>query len=133
MTKTNNNLIAKRKADCRRGFSLIEIVTVMVISSMVMISTLAIFNRVKSVTASVNSKLDQEDVADEILQRIAEDLDRLATFGFDTKVTIRNKMADGFNKSQLIIENKFYDKSNKKNKLLKRKCCEQGRRVEAHL
>ncbi len=97
----------------RGGFSLIEIITVMVISSMVMISALGIFNRVKSATISVHNKLNQEDVADEILQRIAEDLDRLACVGFDTTVKIKNKMSNGFNKSQLIIENKFYDKRSK--------------------
>jgi prepilin-type N-terminal cleavage/methylation domain-containing protein len=114
MTKhTNKNLNIASKANSRRAFSLIEIITVMVISSMVMMSTLAIFQRVKSATASVNRKLDQEDVADEILQRIAEDIDRLITDGFDTTVTINNKMENDFNKSQLIIENKFYDKSNR--------------------
>jgi prepilin-type N-terminal cleavage/methylation domain-containing protein len=109
----NKNLNIAAKTRSRRGFSLIEIVTVMVISSMVMISTLAIFNRVKSATASINRKLDEEDVADEILQRIAEDLDRLATVGFDTTVTINSKKSAVFNKCQLIIENKFYDKSSK--------------------
>jgi len=109
----NNNLNIAAKTRCPRGFSLIEMITVMVISSLVIISTLGIFNRVKSATASINAKLDKEDVADEILQRIAEDLDRLAAPGFDTKLTIRNKTSNGFNKSQLIIENKIYDRNNK--------------------
>lgn len=114
MTKyADKNLNIARKTKSRGGFSLIEIITVMVISSMVLVSVLAIFNRVKNATASVNRKLDYEDVADEILQRIAEDLDHLAAVGFDTKVTINNKIVNGFNKSQLIIENKFYDKNNK--------------------
>jgi len=110
-TNKNLNIAAKHKS--RRAFSLIEIITVLVISSMIMISTLAIFNRVRQATASINARLDKEDVADEVIQRIAEDLDRLAAPGFDTKVTINNKLSNGYNISQLIIENKFYDKSSK--------------------
>ncbi|MBW8015254.1 MAG: hypothetical protein FVQ82_03635 [Planctomycetes bacterium] len=107
----NLNITAKQKS--RRAFSLVEIITVTLISSMVMISTLAIFNQVRKATASINARLDKEDIVDEILQRIAEDLDRLAAPGFDTKLTIKNKVSNGHNKSQLIIENKIYDKSNK--------------------
>jgi len=110
-TNKNLNIAAKHKS--RRAFSLVEIITVLVISSMIMISTLAIFNRVRKATASINARLDKEDVADEVLQRIAEDLDRLAAPGFDTKVTINNKLSNGYNITQLIIENKFYDKSSK--------------------
>jgi len=110
-TNKKLNITAKHKS--RKAFSLIEIVTVMVISSMIMISTLAIFNRVRKATASINARLDKEDVADEVIQRIAEDLDRLAAPGFDTKVTINNKSSNGYNISQLIIENKIYDKSSK--------------------
>jgi type II secretory pathway pseudopilin PulG len=113
MTKNNNILITKRKTRQYAGFSLIEIIAVMVISSMVMISALAILHQVRSGAASINLKLEYEDTADEVLQRIAEDLDRLAAPGFDTTVTIKNKTVSGFNKSLLTIENKFYDKSNK--------------------
>ncbi|MCF7954537.1 MAG: hypothetical protein K9M75_01930 [Phycisphaerae bacterium] len=102
-----------KKPRSLRAFSLIEITTVLVIYSMIMISTLAIFNRVRKATASINARLDKEDVADEILQRIAEDLDRLAAPGFDTMVTINNKFSNGCNISQLIIENKIYDKDSK--------------------
>jgi prepilin-type N-terminal cleavage/methylation domain-containing protein len=110
---TNKNLNIAPKANARRGFSLMEIITVMVISSMVMISTLTIFNRIKNATASINAKLDKEDIADEILQRIAEDLDRLAAPGFDTTVTIKSKISNGFSKTQLVIQNKIYDKNSK--------------------
>jgi len=109
----NKNLNTAIKHKSPKAFSLIEIITVMVISSMVMISTLAIFNRIRSATASINARLDKEDVADEVLQRIAEDLDRLAAPGFDTTVTVNNKLSGGYNISQLVIENKIYDKSSK--------------------
>lgn len=113
MTETNNILIVNKHTANRTAFSLIEIITVMLISSMVIIGTLAVFHQVRKATASVNARLDKVDVADEILQRIAEDLDRLAIPGFDTRVTLRNKIANGHNKSRLTIEKKFYDKNNK--------------------
>jgi len=113
MTNKNNNLITKRKLANRGGFSLIEIISVTVISSMLLICAVGIFNRLQSATEAMNEKLDKQDIADEILQRIAEDLDRLAVPGFDTQLTVNNKTENGFNKTQLIIENKIYDKKNK--------------------
>lgn len=113
MSIIDNNLVINKKKSCRSGFSLVEIIAVTVISSMVMISTLMVFNHIRKATAAVNARLDKEDIADEILHRIAEDLDRLAVPGFDTRVTLQNRMVSGFNKCRLTIENKFYDKDNK--------------------
>ena len=96
-----------------RGFTLLEITTVMVISSMVVITAHSIFHRVQKTSVKINDKLEVQDVSTEILQRIAQDLDTLAVPGADTTVTINNKIVNGYNKSQLIIENKIYDKTNK--------------------
>ena len=96
-----------------KAFTLIETISVLVIVAIIMIATLKVHSRVRHVTMSINNKLDENRLTSEVLQRIAEDIDKLAAPGFDTKVSIQNKTEAGFNKAQLIIENKIYDTSNK--------------------
>lgn len=81
-----------------KAFSLIETVTVLTIAAMIMIAALGIYNRVKTAAAAINQTLDENVLPTEILQRIAEDLDRLATPGFDTTISIENKLdVSGYN------------------------------------
>jgi prepilin-type N-terminal cleavage/methylation domain-containing protein len=97
-----------------KGFSLIEVITVLTITAMTMIAAIGIYNRVKATAVSINQKLDENALPTEILQRIAEDLDRLATPGSDTTLTIVNKLdISGYNIARLIILNRIYDKNNK--------------------
>ncbi|NLH17674.1 MAG: hypothetical protein GX455_13945, partial [Phycisphaerae bacterium] len=90
------------------GFSLIETLTVLSITAMVVVATMSVYSNVRRNVASIDGNLDQGELPREILQRIAEDLDRLARPGFDTSVVVRNKLKNGYNISQLIIENRFY-------------------------
>jgi len=92
------------------GFSLLEIMAVLTIVAMISISALAVFNRARKASASISRRLNKNDASMEVLQRIAEDLDRLVKPGYDIKVTVANKTAGGFPKSQLVIESIFYDK-----------------------
>ncbi len=97
-----------------RAFTLIETITVLTIAVMIMTATLTIYGRVKAAAASINQTLDKNILATEILQRIAEDLDRLAAPGLDTKITVINKPdSSGYDLSRMVIENKIYDKDNK--------------------
>ena len=95
------------------AFTLVEIITVLAIASMIIIATINVYGRVKTTADSINTHLDKNTLPKEILQRIAEDLDRLAAPGFDTTVRIRNKIDNTYNVSQLIIENKYYDTQDK--------------------
>lgn len=90
------------------GFSLIETLTVLAITAMIMIATMSVYSNVRRNVAAIDGNLDQGELPREILQRIAEDLDRLARPGFDTSVIVRNKLKNGYNISQLIIENRFF-------------------------
>lgn len=109
MTYRNN----KRILHCfltkrHRAFSLIEIITVLTIATMLVMATISIYTRTRTSAEKINSRLDENTLATEILQRIAEDLDRLAIPGFDTTIKITNKFDEGYNVSQLVIEKKFY-------------------------
>ena len=110
---TYKNRLSPVPAGYGKGFSLVEAITVLVIAAMVMIAALTVYGRVKAAAASVSQKLEDRTLPREILQRIAEDLDRLAAPGLDTAVTINNKFQSGYNISQMIIENKIYDKDDK--------------------
>ncbi len=90
------------------GFSLVEILVVLTLSAMILASTMMIYGRVRTSAAVINARLDRYGLPEEILQKIAEDIDRLASPGFDAVITIRNKLENGYNSAQLVIENRYY-------------------------
>ncbi len=106
--RTYKKILRCRLSRARRGFSLVEIITVLTIATMLVMATISVYTRTRTSAEKINSRLDENTLATEILQRIAEDLDRLATPGFDTTIRITNKFDEGYNVSQLVIEKKFY-------------------------
>ena len=98
----------------RSAFSLVEIVAVLLITAMIMLASFTVYGRVKAATAAVNATLDRDILPTEILQRIAEDLDRLAFSGLGTTIFIQNKFdSSGYNVAQLAIKNVVYGDNNK--------------------
>lgn len=93
----------KLRSQSNRGFSLVEMLAIVVIGSMTLIAILAVYRRTEDSAAAVNRKLGKMQVPVEALQRIAEDLDKLISSGPDIKMTIENKFEEGFQKSQLTI------------------------------
>ncbi|MCK5565024.1 MAG: hypothetical protein KAJ07_07220, partial [Planctomycetes bacterium] len=65
------------------AFSLIETITVLVISALVLITAINIYTSVRAAAASVENYIVKNELPNEILQRLAEDIDRLAIPGFD--------------------------------------------------
>jgi prepilin-type N-terminal cleavage/methylation domain-containing protein len=92
----------------RRGFSLIEILTVLTLSAMILTAVILIYNRVRNSAVAITARLNKQGLPDELLQKIAEDIDRLAAPGFDASISIRNKEDSGYNSAQLVIENRYY-------------------------
>jgi len=109
----NGSIISSRPLQLRPAFSLVEMVTVLVITAMILIAAMGIYSRTRDAAADINQKLDADELPMEILQRIAEDIDRLAAPGFDTTIAIRNKIQQGYNICQLAIQNRIYDKNNR--------------------
>jgi prepilin-type N-terminal cleavage/methylation domain-containing protein len=97
-----------------RGFSLAEVLTALTIGSMVLVAVLSIYSRVENAAAGVTRRLDSTRLPAEILQCIAEDLDRVAGTSSDAKITIDNKIVNGLQTARLRISNTFYNKQNKK-------------------
>lgn len=95
----------------KRGFTLVEMMAVLIIAVLIMLAVVGIYGRLRDAAANVHSKLDGGMTPRLVAQRIAEDLDRLAAPGLDTKVTLENKFQGGFNLTRLIIENRIINKA----------------------
>lgn len=104
---------ASYKFGWRRGLSLAEVLATLVIGSMVLIALLGIYSRAERATAAVNRKLDSSRLPGEILQRIAEDIDKLISPGSETKITIENKLKHGYPAARMEIVRTIKDSKNK--------------------
>jgi len=98
---------------CLNGFSLAEVLAALTISSMILVAVLSIYSRAENAAAGVTRRLDSVSLPAEILQRIAEDLDRVAGTSSGAKVTIENKIVNGLQTAKLVISTTFYNKENK--------------------
>jgi len=97
-----------------QGFSLAEVLAALTIGAMVLVSVLGIYSRCESSVDAVTRRLDNSRLPFEVLQRIAEDLDRIITSGPDTKITIENKFQKGLPSARLTILKTIFDDSNGK-------------------
>ncbi|MBN2139300.1 MAG: prepilin-type N-terminal cleavage/methylation domain-containing protein [Sedimentisphaerales bacterium] len=93
----------------RRGLSLAEVLAALVIGSMVMIAVLGLYRRTERAAAAVHAKLNDSRLPGEILQRIAEDIDRLISSDSDTRITIENKYKEGYRTARLTMSRTITD------------------------
>jgi len=86
------------------GFSLAEVLAALTIGAMVLVAVVSIYSRAERSAAAITGRLDSSRLPCEVLQRIAEDLDRIIATGSDTKITVDNKIeARGFSSARLTI------------------------------
>ena len=64
----------------------------MTIGAMIVVAILSIYHRAEHSASAAIRKLDESQLPREVLQHIAEDLDRMIVSGSDAKVTIQNKL-----------------------------------------
>ncbi len=102
------------KPENRFGFTLVEIMAVLVIAALIMITVISVHSNVSKTASSIISKIDKDAPPREILQRIAEDIDRFVAGGTDVKITIKNKLENtGYQSAQMIISDSIFDSQNK--------------------
>lgn len=102
-----------KKFGFRRGLSLAEVLAAIVVGSMVLVSLLGIYNRAERATAAVNRTLDSSRLPGEILQRIAEDIDKVISAGAETRITIEPGYQNGYRGSKMTIVRTIKDSKNK--------------------
>ncbi len=111
-------MVKKQNKTCLydNGFSLTELLAAMVISTLVLVASLGVFGQMRRSTTRINQRIDENQLPNEILQRIAEDLDKVKTPVLsnvaDTKITIRNKLDNLFQSAQLKIVRTVYNNKN---------------------
>ncbi|HPS54863.1 MAG TPA: hypothetical protein PLP05_04635 [Sedimentisphaerales bacterium] len=96
----------------RKAFSLAETIAALTIGSMVMVSVLTVYTRLSKASNSIISNMDRSSAASEVLQAIAEDIDRLTVVDDKVKLTFENKTIEGFQVAQLTISRPFYNREN---------------------
>jgi hypothetical protein len=96
------------------GFSLAEVLVALMIGAMVLVAVLSIYSRAESIAGSITRRFDDSRLPFEILQFIAEDVDRVLAGGADTKITINNKFEKGYPIARLEILKSIYGIGNKK-------------------
>ena len=99
----------RRKAHYK-GFSLIEALVALVAAVMALTVVFAIYDRARRASDSITQKLDSSLLPSEILQRIAEDIDRLAGPGAAAAITIANGFQSGLPAAQLAVSSYIRDK-----------------------
>ena len=108
------NKTSYRKFRPRKGFTLAELITALVVGSMVMVVMLSIYSHAERTSAAIIRKVDSSQVGADVLQLIAEDIDRLIGSGSNVKVSVESKFdTDGYSTARLTIEKSIYDKKNK--------------------
>lgn len=108
-----NNISSKA-----RGFSLLELLAALVIGTTVLVAAIGVYNRMRASAQTLDRKL-AGGLGDEILQRIAEDLDKIVAPVSDSKtanisISIKNKYDQLYHSAQLIITQTYYDSRDKK-------------------
>lgn len=109
--------IAFNTSQSRWGFSLAEVLAVLVVVSMVLVAVLAVYSRAERAAAAVTRKFDAFQVPSEVLQRIAEDLDRVISPGSEVKMIISNKISDGLQSAKMTILRTVVDSKGKQRTL----------------
>ncbi|MBA7698919.1 hypothetical protein ES703_107602 [subsurface metagenome] len=110
----NEKNIQSKPLQRQLGFSLAEVLAALMIAAMVLVAVLGIYSRAETSAVAITRKLDEFRLPSEVLQRIAEDLDRMVTPGSDTRITVENKTEKGYPTARLIIVNTIYDSKNKR-------------------
>ncbi len=77
-----------------RGFSLAEVLAALMIGAMISVAVLGVYTRADRSAAAVVQRLDSFRLPNEVLQRIAEDLDAVFSSGSTAKVIIENKLVN---------------------------------------
>jgi type II secretory pathway component PulJ len=93
----------------------VETLVVLLLAAIILTAVLGIYRQVRISAAAISDRLLQNRLAVEILQKLAEDIDRLAAPGFEASISFRNKLDNGCRSAQLILDNSYYGNNNRKN------------------
>ena len=96
-----------------KAFSLLELLAALMIASMIIIATVAVYHRGRSAIHAINKKLNENSFTQEVLQRISDDIDEFAADDSDVKMTLESKTEQGMNVYRLSFVSNIYDDDGK--------------------
>lgn len=96
-----------------RGYSLGEMLAALVIGAMVLTAILGVYGQANRAADAVLNKIETPALGAEVLQLIAEDLDRIVGADENVTVQIRNGIDNGFVTAELIVRRTLKDAENK--------------------
>lgn len=91
------------------GFSLAEVLAALTIGALVLVAVVNIYSRAENSAAAITRNLDRTRLPAEVLQRMAEDLDRMIMSGPITEFRIKNKFDSGYQVAQLTFKKTITD------------------------
>jgi len=94
------------------AFTLAEVIAALTIGAMVLVAVMGVYSRAERAAAAVTRRLESSQLPFEIMQAIAEDIDRAVSSGADAKVTIDNKFINSFQTARLTIQTTINDRNN---------------------
>jgi type II secretory pathway pseudopilin PulG len=106
-------MINEKKKYCL-AFTLVETIVVLMLASLILVAVLGVYGRVRANAETISNRLQDNRLQAEILQKIAEDIDRLAAPGFEAVINFQNKLDSDYRSGQLILENSYYGNNDKK-------------------
>jgi type II secretory pathway pseudopilin PulG len=104
----------KRAIKSSFAFTLVETIVVLMLASLILVAVLNVYGRVRANSVTILDRLQKNRLQAEVLQKIAEDIDRLAAPGFEATIKFQNKLDNGYHSAQLILKNSYYGNNNKK-------------------
>ena len=102
------------KAKYESAFTLVETIVVLMLASLILVAVLSVYGRMRVNAGTILDRLQQNRLQSEILQKIAEDIDRLAAPGFEATINFQNKLDNGYRSAQLVLLNSYYGNNDKK-------------------
>lgn len=104
----------RNKVKFESAFTLVETIVVLMLASLILVAVLGVYGRMRANAVAILDRLQQNRLQAEILQKIAEDIDRLAAPGFEATINFQNKLDNGYRSAKLILQNSYYGNNDKK-------------------
>lgn len=102
----------------KKAFTLVELMAALVIGSTVLVAVIGVYNQMQAASESLDRKFASGGIGEEIVQRIAEDLDKIVSPvvgpAADTSISIKNRYDQLYHSAQMIITHTYYNNKNEK-------------------
>jgi hypothetical protein len=92
-----------RQSGNRSGYSLGEVLVALVIGAMILTAILSVYTRANRAAEAVLGRIESPALATEVLQLLAQDLDRVIGSEQGYGIQIKNGLDNGFARAQLVL------------------------------